>query len=117
MKARWIYGGILASALSLPAFGQISVTIGTPPPPIRYEARPAMPGNGFVWVDGYWGIRKNRYVWMPGGWQRPPYPGAYWVKPAYNRYNKGWQMQQGHWSNPRKPDARPDDRYDNGRGR
>jgi hypothetical protein len=97
MKAKWLYGGILASAIAIPAFGQISVTIGTPPPPIRYEVRPAMPGAGYVWVDGYWGVRGGRYVWVPGVWQRPPYAGAYWSHPHYDHYNNGWQMHEGHW--------------------
>ena len=37
-----------------------------------------MPGEGYAWVDGYWGDRGGRYVWVPGVWQRPPYAGAYW---------------------------------------
>jgi hypothetical protein len=97
MKAKWLYGSILASAIAIPAFGQISVTIGNPPPPIRYEVRPAMPGAGYVWVDGYWGVHGGRYVWVPGVWQRPPYAGAYWSHPHYDHYSNGWQMHEGHW--------------------
>jgi WXXGXW repeat (2 copies) len=97
MKAKWLYGGVLASAIAIPAFGQISVSIGTPPPPIRYEVRPAMPSPGYVWVDGYWGVNGGRYVWVPGVWRRPPYAGAYWSHPHYDHYNDGWHMHEGHW--------------------
>jgi hypothetical protein len=97
MKAKWLYGCVVASAIAIPAFGQISVTIGTPPPPIRYEVRPAVPGEGFVWVDGYWGVNGGRYVWVPGVWRRPPYAGAYWSHPHYDHYDDGWHMHEGHW--------------------
>jgi hypothetical protein len=100
MKVKWLYGGILASVLAsaivVPAFGQVSIMIGTPPP-LRYETRPPIPGEGFVWVDGYWGARSGRYVWVPGVWQRPPYAGAYWSHPHYDHYNNGWQLHEGHW--------------------
>lgn len=73
------------------------ITIGTPPPPLRYEAPPPAPGPGLTWVDGYWGIQRGRYVWMPGRWERPPYPGAYWSHPHWDHYDGGWQLEQGHW--------------------
>jgi hypothetical protein len=69
MKIKWLYGGLLASALSLPAFGQVSfgVTIGAPPPPLRYEAPPpylvqATSGSmatGFLRADDGYGIAEN----------------------------------------------------------
>ena len=116
MKAKWLYGGILASAIAIPAFGQISVTIGTPPPPIRYEARPPMPGAGYVWVDGYWGPDHGRYVWIPGVWQRPPYAGAYWSHPHYDHYQNGWQMHEGHWDHEDHGDHHHDDHHDDHHG-
>src|SRR5277367_2218109 len=95
LKARWFCSVLAASALAIPAFSQIHVYIGTPPPPLRYEARPPMPGEGYAWVDGYWGDRGGRYVWVPGVWQRPPYAGAYWTHPHYDHYQQGWQVQKG----------------------
>jgi hypothetical protein len=80
-----------------PAWSQIQVYIGTPPPPIRYEVRPPMPGDGYAWEDGYWGTVGNRYEWVPGRWDRPPYAGAYWSHPHYDHYNRGWQVHEGHW--------------------
>jgi hypothetical protein len=116
MKIKWLYGGILASAIAIPAFGQISVTIGTPPPPIRYEVRPAMPGEGYVWVDGYWGVNSGRYVWVPGVWRRPPYAGAYWSHPHYDHYQNGWQMHEGHWDHEDHGDHHHDDHHDDHHG-
>jgi hypothetical protein len=83
LKAKWLCITLAASALAVPAFGQIHVYIGTAPPALRY--------------DGYWGDRGGRYVWVPGVWQRPPYAGAYWTHPHYDHYQQGWQVHEGHW--------------------
>jgi hypothetical protein len=96
LKTKWLCTLVAASALTAPAFGQVQIYLGTPPP-MRYEVRPPMPGEGYAWVDGYWGARGGRYVWVPGGWQRPPYAGAYWSHPHYDHYQRGWQMHEGHW--------------------
>jgi hypothetical protein len=94
-------GSLFAACVAFPAHSSAQVgfgiTIGQPPPPMRYERRPPMPGEGFVWEDGYWGVNSGRYVWMPGRWERPPYPGAYWTHPHYDRYADGWHMHEGHW--------------------
>jgi hypothetical protein len=56
MKTKWLLGSVLALSFAIPASGQVSfgVTIGAPPPPLRYEVPPPMPAPGYVWVDGYW---------------------------------------------------------------
>ena len=47
---------------------RISVSIGFgAPAPVAF-ARPACPGPGYVWVDGYYGPRR---VWAPGFWRAP----------------------------------------------
>jgi hypothetical protein len=98
-RTRQFCSAIILSAIvtAAPAWSQIHVFIGTPPPPIRYEVRPPMPGDGFVWVDGYWGVVGNRYEWVSGRWNRPPYQGAYWSHPHYDHYDRGWQIHEGHW--------------------
>jgi hypothetical protein len=97
---RMMFGAALAAAMSVPASAQVAfgVQIGrTPPPPLRYEARPRMPGPGYVWTEGYWRWDRGRYVWAPGVWQRPPYAGAYWTHPHYDHYADGWHYHEGHW--------------------
>jgi len=97
MKTKWLASLILASAVSAPAFAQVGIYIGHEPPPLRYEVRPAMPGAGYAWVDGYWNWSGGRYVWAPGEWRRPPYAGAYWNHPHYDHYDRGWAYHAGHW--------------------
>jgi hypothetical protein len=97
MKTKWLASLILAAAVTAPAFAQVGIYIGHEPPPLRYEARPVMPGPGYAWVDGYWSWSGARYVWVPGGWRRPPYAGAYWTHPHYDHYDRGWEYNEGHW--------------------
>jgi hypothetical protein len=97
-KSRLLIGALAAATLAAPAVGQIGIVIGrNPPPPMRYERRPPMPGAGYVWVDGYWNWAGGRYVWVPGRWDRAPYAGAYWSHPHYDRYEDGWHYHGGHW--------------------
>ena len=97
MNSKWIMGALVAASLTAPAFAQVSVYLGTPPP-LRYERRLPEPGPGYSWVPGYWGVRGNHYVWIPGHWEHPPYAGAYWTHPHYDRYNQGWRYHEGYWA-------------------
>src|SRR5262245_24315519 len=96
-------GGTLASA-------QVSVGIhlGPPPPPRVLHVRPRMPGSGYAWVDGYWYPSGNKYKWRKGYWMRPPYAGARWVAPRYDR-----NYIQGYWEGDRgRRDYRGRDYHD-----
>jgi len=86
-----------STALAVPASAQVGIYIGRTPPPLRYEVRPASPGDGYAWQEGYWGTTNGRYVWVGGRWNQAPYPGAVWNHPHYDHYNQGWAMHEGHW--------------------
>ena len=90
---------IAAFVASSSLFGQVSlgVRIGPPPRPRVVRVRPASPGPGYVWVDGYWYANGNRYAWHDGYWSRPPYEGAAWVAPRY----EGGQFYAGYWNGER----------------
>ncbi|WP_263368002.1 hypothetical protein [Edaphobacter bradus] len=101
MKATWFLSTVLAaSALSAPAFGQVSigVTIGTPPPPIQYEVAPPPPQVGYVWIGGYWTPNDGRYVWYPGRWVRPPYEDGEWRAARWEHGDHGWRYREGYWA-------------------
>jgi hypothetical protein len=95
-KLNLLAGGIALLAFTAPAIAQIHVYIGGAPPPLRYEVRPAMPGEGYVWTEGYWGDRGGRYVWMPGVWVRPPYAGASWSHPHWDHEDHDTHHDYGH---------------------
>jgi hypothetical protein len=100
LKMKWMFGAALAAALAIPTVAQVGIYIGHAPPPLREEVRPAMPGVGYAWVDGYWGWQGNRYVWINGRWDHPPYEGGVWNHPHYDHYRQGWQYHEGHWDRP-----------------
>jgi hypothetical protein len=79
------------------------------PVPAYAVARPAYPGPGFIWVDGYWDRNYGRNVWVAGYWTRPA--------PRYERprYDERYERRFDH---DRDRDWDRDRRYghDDGRG-
>lgn len=123
--AATVAAAVMAFGLAAPsAHAQIGfgITIGTPPPPLRYEARGYAPGPGYVWQEGYWAPDPDgdgRYRWVRGGWVRPPYEGAYYVHPHYDHYDDGYHMQPGYWSHENHEERQyyrhgDDDHHDHG---
>lgn len=82
----------LAPAVS---FAQVVVRIGPPAPLV--ERRPPPPERGYVWIAGYHNWDGNRYVWVPGRWDRPPHPGARWEAHHWVHRHDGWVLMEGHW--------------------
>src|SRR4051812_2764584 len=98
MVERCIMKKLMALALITigSALAQVSVgiQIGPPPRPHIMRVHPVAPGPGYVWVDGYYYPVRGRYVWHNGYWTRPPYPGAIWITPRYER----GRFFEGYWS-------------------
>ncbi|MGH9440935.1 MAG: YXWGXW repeat-containing protein [Thermoanaerobaculia bacterium] len=96
---------LLASLLSIPAAAQIPVPnleihiTHSRPPRLRHERIPRRPGDGYVWVGGYWGWQGSRWMWTPGRWDRPAETGVTWVTPRYQRDSGYYRYEPGHWSN------------------
>lgn len=111
MKMKWLYGLLLTAAMAVPAFAQVSVYIGSPPPSPRYERRGYAPGPGYTWVGGYWAPNGRHYRWVPGRWDQPPYAGARWNHPHYVHVKQGWQLQEGHWDHDERHDHDHHDRH------
>ena len=93
-------GLLLAASTAFAAHVSIGVNIGAPygyypPLPARVAYVPA-PGPGYDWIDGYWYPEPAGWRWRTGYWRRPPYAGAYWVRPRFeNRrfYDGYWGRQ------------------------
>jgi hypothetical protein len=89
---------ILSLTAGLAAFtgcGPTRYTVSSQPA-VPYYARPAAPGVGYVWIDGDWYWRSNRYVYRHGYWARPrghrAWVGGHWVHTP-----RGFYWQRGHW--------------------
>jgi hypothetical protein len=99
---------LAGSALAGPG---ISIGIGVGGPSPMAMVRPACPGPGYVWVDGYYG--QNR-AWVPGFWIRP----AVVVAPRSFDYGRGYTdhrndfRRDDHRNNFRQDDHRNDSRHD-----
>src|SRR5262245_42323449 len=97
MKKIWLT--VILGSLSLAACGCGYYSGGyyatTAPPPIRAEVRGYAPGPGYVWVDGYWGYRSNRYAWNSGYWARPPRARAVWVPGRWEHRGNRYYYREG----------------------
>lgn len=64
-----------------------------PPPPRAYvaENRP-----GYVWVQGRWDRRGNRWEWMDGHWERER-ANHRWEQGRWERRNNGHVWVEGRW--------------------
>ncbi len=92
----------------------IGVEIGTPPPPLRYEAPPP-PRGGYVWAPGYWAWDGYRYVWLEGRWlaQRP----GYFYEPGrWEQRHEHWIYRGEAWRQDRAWEHRHHDRHEHGHG-
>ena len=89
---------LLTLLISGAVFAQISVgiRIGPPPQPRIVRVRPASPGPGYIFTDGYWYPVRGHYKWHEAYWTRPPYEGAAWVPPHHD----GQYYLAGHWDGP-----------------
>jgi hypothetical protein len=71
--------------------------IRTQPPGTRVEIRPVSPYPDAVWIDGYWQMQHNDWVWITGRWERKPRPDAYWESGSWIETRGGWKWKPGHW--------------------
>ncbi|MBK6866846.1 MAG: YXWGXW repeat-containing protein [Burkholderiales bacterium] len=94
-------GGLASLALptAVQAQAYISVQIGTPPPPPRYEVVPAA-RPGWVWAPGHYEWVHNNHIWRRGHWVQAR-PGHVYVPAAWRAQGQRWVYQPPRW------DARP----------
>lgn len=98
------FGGLVASALltltmtgcSVSSTG-VGLEVGFGPPALRAEVAVSAPGDGYVWVPGYYDWRDSNYVWVEGSWVLPPHRGAHWVSPRYDHRGRHHYYRPGRW--------------------
>jgi hypothetical protein len=102
MKYRWLISLLLATlATSTLVTGCVAragrLYVRVPPPPLTVEVRGVAPGPEHVWIEGYHRWDGDRYVWVPGHWDRRPRAGAAWVAGHWGHDRHGWYWVEGHW--------------------
>lgn len=109
-KITVLAGLLLVAAVSFAQAGSdirwgITISAGTPPPPVRYEPPPP-PRPAHVWVEGYWNWNGTAYVWMPGRWLRAR-PGYDYAQPRWQEGPSGWELHRGGWRRGNSPERAP----------
>jgi hypothetical protein len=74
-----------------------AVSSVAPPPPLPEEDQPGLPEDGYLWTPGYWYWRDERYVWILGGWERPPRVGVLWTPGYWSKAGTVFVFHPGHW--------------------
>ncbi len=79
--------------------GQIRVSVSFGPPALPVYEQPVCPGEGFIWVPGYWAWDPDfgDYYWVPGTWVLAPEPGLLWT-PGYWAWDGiAFVFYEGYW--------------------
>lgn len=84
-------------SVSTAAFAQIGIYVSFGPPAIPVYDQPLCPGDGYIWVPGYWAWDGAEYYWVPGTWVLPPAVGFLWT-PGYWEWGvNGFFFHEGYW--------------------
>ncbi len=84
MKKAMLAMMLLAGSIFAGPRVAVSIGFGVPAPVMM---RPACPGPGYVWVNGYYGPHR---IWVPGYWRAPAVSfvvGPRFVAPRYYRHD------------------------------
>lgn len=78
---------------------QSSVTVKAQqaPPPLPDYVQPVCPGDGYLWVPGYWSWTANGYYWVPGVWVIPPSVNLLWTPGYWGFYGSFYGWHPGYW--------------------
>jgi hypothetical protein len=85
--------------VSAASFAQIRISITIGPPPLPVYEQPLCPGEGYIWVPGYWAYDYDigDYYWVPGTWVLAPEVGFLWT-PGYWAWGEGrFIFHEGYW--------------------
>ena len=90
---------VVVLALSAASSAQVVVSVAFGPPPLPVYVQPPCPGEGFIWVPGYWAFDNDfdDYYWVPGTWVLAPEVGFFWT-PGYWAWSSGrFVFYEGYW--------------------
>jgi hypothetical protein len=92
---------LLILAAPAMSFAQIAVgvSIRIAPPAIPVYAQPICPGDGYLWVPGYWAWDDvdGDYYWVPGTWVLAPEVGFLWTPGWWGWRDGGFFWNEGFW--------------------
>jgi hypothetical protein len=89
--------------LAIPAVSFTQVAVGVSirigPPAIPVYDQPICPGDGYLWVPGYWAWDDvdGDYYWVPGTWVLAPEVGFLWTPGWWGWRDGGFFWNEGFW--------------------
>ena len=83
--------------LSAASFAQIRIGVRIAPPELLVYEQPICPGDGYLWMPGYWAWDGNDYYWVPGTWVMPPQVGFLWTPGYWGWGDNGFFFNDGFW--------------------
>jgi len=89
--------GQVVTTTNVPGTVNSYLVVQAPPAP-QPEAVPERPSTRHQWVPGYWTWQNNRYAWMAGHWEVPPFSGANWVNPRSVAEGGAYRFYEGYWN-------------------
>jgi len=101
LRSAFFLGFAIALMLVLAptSFAEVHVSITVGPPPLPIYEQPLCPGDGFIWVPGYWAYDYDilDYFWVPGTWVFAPEVGFFWTPGYWAWVNDGFFFYDGYW--------------------
>jgi hypothetical protein len=89
---------VIMLAIPVASSAGIIFSVEIAPPPLPIYEQPLCPGEGYIWVPGYWAYADDGYFWVPGTWVLAPEPGFLWT-PGYWGWGDGvFIFNQGYWA-------------------
>jgi hypothetical protein len=91
--------GLVVLSMSAASFAQIGIAIRIGPPPLPVYEQPLCPGDGYLWVPGYWAYDYDisDYYWVPGTWVLAPEVGFLWTPAYWGWGGDGFVFYDGYW--------------------
>ncbi|HEX4151246.1 MAG TPA: YXWGXW repeat-containing protein [Steroidobacteraceae bacterium] len=97
---RWL-AALFLSILPMAAMAQFgtSISVNVPPPALPVYEQPPIPGDGYLWVPGYWywSDEDQDYYWVPGTWVEAPEAGLLWTPGYWGAENGVFLWHPGYW--------------------
>lgn len=88
---------VLCTIFASVAFAGVVFSVTVAPPPIAVFDLPPCPGDGYLWVPGYYQYGDYGYYWVAGHWVMPPSAGLLWT-PGYWGFEGGrYLWHAGYW--------------------
>jgi WXXGXW repeat (2 copies) len=90
------FGALLLSTASFAQIG-VAVAVTFAPPELPVYEQPLCPGDGYMWIPGYWAWGDDDYFWVPGTWVLAPEPGFFWTPGYWAWGGSGFFFNEGYW--------------------